>query len=335
MNIARNRIALVVAALLAAPTCLAQSDEASTAAPPSANPLELLRQGAVTFDAAAPAEIEVRKAKTGHLLVRPRINGRDAGWFIFDTGAGICVAANSVIESLELERTGSIAAAGAGGQSTAPTYRAKELRLGRLCAADHPIMGVDLAFLEPHLGEKIAGVIGFGVLSKCVAVLDLEKPAIALHDPAAYKLERGAWAPLDLSARVPVVTAKFEGHEGRFLLDTGDHSHVSFNEPTVQERDLLAGRSLTDGKLGGVGGFVACKRGSLARLEIGGRELTDVPANFATEAKGTYAQTDRAGAIGAGVLQQFELVVDYGGERIAFVPRTGAAAAAAGVKSDE
>src|SRR4029079_6780259 len=48
----------------------------------------------VAFDAAAPAALEVKKAPTGHLLVKPRIAGKDAGWFIFDSGAG-----NSVVNS--------------------------------------------------------------------------------------------------------------------------------------------------------------------------------------------------------------------------------------------
>lgn len=40
------------------------------------------------FAADVPAALEVRRARTGHLLVKPRIDGRDVGWFIFDSGAG-------------------------------------------------------------------------------------------------------------------------------------------------------------------------------------------------------------------------------------------------------
>jgi predicted aspartyl protease len=263
----------------------------------------------------------VKKARTGHLLVRPIVNGRDSGWHIFDTGAGVCVASTDCVEKLGLERTGDIDASGSGSTARAPMYRAKEVRLGPMRLADHPIMAVDLGFLEQHLGEKISGVIGYGVFSQCVAVIEIAGPSISLHDPAQYTLDRGSWTPLDLSERVPVIAATFEGHEGRFMLDTGDHAHITFNEPAVRKWDLLSGRELSDSKLGGVGGFVAAKKGRIDRLEIGGRKLDHVPASFALEARGTHTQTGRTGRIGAGVLENFVMVVDYGKQRIALVSR--------------
>jgi predicted aspartyl protease len=311
---------LIATFLLGTPHWTA-AQSATSAPASSAARDEQLRQGPATFDAAAPAALEVKKARTGHLLVRPLVNGQPAGWFIFDTGAGVCCVATARVDELKLERHGEIQSTGGGGGAASPLYRARELRLGPLTCTDHPLMGVDLAFLETHLGEPISGIVGFGVLTRCVAVVDLTTPTIALYDPAHYQLAHGAWTSLDLSARVPVVTARAEGHEGRFLLDTGDHGHLSFNEPTVRKWDLLAGRDVTDRQLGGVGGFIAAKQGTVAKLEFGGLTLTDVPASFALEAKGTYGQTERAGKIGAGVLERFVLVVDYGQQRLALQAR--------------
>jgi len=282
---------------------------------------ELLKQGEVTFDAAVPSELEVKKSRTGQLLVRPTVNGHEAGWFIFDTGAGVCCVDKFGVGSLGLEQAGEIAATGGGGGTKAPVYRARELKLGPMRCADHPLMAVDLAFLEQHLGEKISGIIGFGVLLHCVAVIDLQQPGIALHDPAKYELSHGKWTALDLSQRVPIVTATFEGHEGRFMLDTGDNNSISFTEPAVRKWNLIESREVTDSKLGGVGGFIAAKSGKIEKLELGGLTMKDVPAAFALEAKGTHAKADRAGKIGAGVLKRFILVVDYGRERIAFQRR--------------
>jgi len=301
----------------------AQTGASEPAAEPRSAPSkdQLLQLGKATFAPGTPAELEVKEAWTGHLLVRPVVNGHPAGWFIFDTGAGVgCVTSSSVAE-LGLERIGAIEAAGGGNQANAPVHRAGELVLGPLHCAGHPLMAVDLAFLEQHLGEKVSGIIGFGVLSRCVAVIDLHRAAISLHDPAEYKLPRGEWTALDLSQRAPVITAVFEGHEDRFLLDTGDHGHVVFDEPAVRKWKLLKGRELRDSKLGGVGGFIAAKSGRIARLEVAGLTLEDVPASFALEAKGAHAQTNRAGRLGAGVLRRFVLVVDYGRQRMALLSR--------------
>ncbi len=296
-----------------------------------------LSQGAVVFDASVAPELAVERTKTGHLLVRPRINGRDAGWFIFDTGAGICVVSTPHAAELELAPAGDIAAIGTGGGENAKLYRARELALGPLTSHDHPVMLSDLSFLRPHLERDIAGVIGFGVLSRCVVELEIDAPRIALHDPASSMLQGSAssalqsvassalegarWAPLALEGRVPTVTASFEGREGRFRLDTGANSAVTFYEPAVRKWNLLEGRALTDGKLGGVGGFLATKEGALASLELAGMRREDVAASFAVEAKGTLASDALDGQIGAGFLRHFVLCLDYPGERFALRPR--------------
>jgi len=44
----------------------------------------------------------VKRAPTGHPLVKPVVNGQDTGWFIFDTGAGIGCVSTPHVESLVL-----------------------------------------------------------------------------------------------------------------------------------------------------------------------------------------------------------------------------------------
>lgn len=302
---------LVLALLL-----LAAAPAAQTGAPDIA-------PGAASFDAAAPAELQVRRAPTGHLLVRPVVNGRDAGWFIFDTGAGICCVSTPRVEELGLQPAGSLQALGVGGGEGAALWRASELRLGPLVLRDHPLMATDLSFLREHLGEEIAGVVGYGVLARCVAELDLVAPRIALHDPAAFDADGTAWSRLDLEGRVPTVEARYEGRDGRFRLDTGSNSAVTFHEPAVREGALLDGRETSEARLGGVGGFVAARRGRLASFELGGVVQHDVQADFALEAKGTFADATRTGNLGAGMLRPFVLVLDYGGGRLALRPRGG------------
>lgn len=304
------RLALALLLLAAAPA----AQEAGT---PDIEP------GAASFDAAAPAELQVQRAPTGHLLVRPRINGHDAGWFIFDTGAGICCVSTPQVERLGLQAAGSLAAVGVGGSEGAALWRASELRLGPLALRDHPLMATDLSFLREHLGEEIAGVVGYGVLARCVAELDLVAPRLALHDPASFDAGTQAWARLDLEGRVPTVEARYEGRDGRFRLDTGSNSLVTFHEPAVREGALLDRRETSEARLGGVGGFVAARRGRLASFELGGVVQHDLQADFALEPRGTFADATRTGNIGGGMLRPFVVLLDYGGGRLALRPRPG------------
>jgi hypothetical protein len=188
--------------------------------------------------------------------------------------------------------------------------------------SDHPVMATDLSFLKPLVGEEIAGVIGYGVLSRAVAEMDLKQATIALYDPAAYKPRDGAaWTPLDVANRTATVHATFDGGEGDFGLDTGANGFVTFHEPITREKNLLEGRETRDAKLGGVGGFVKAKRADLAWFELGGVRREKVEATFALEPKGTFANAKKSGNIGTAMLEPFVLVLDYPNKRVAFVKR--------------
>lgn len=284
-----------------------------------------LTTGRVEFDTAQPAALEIKRTPTGHLLVRPTINGVQPGWFIFDTGAGICVVSTPHTEEFNLISAGSVDAEGVGGSAAKPLYRATTLMLGPVTLHDEPIMATDLSFLKQFLGEEIVGVVGFGVLSACVTELDIAGPRIALFDPAGYTLGEGEWSPLNIDDRIPVVRAKFEDREGLFRIDTGANGFVTFHQPAVEKWKLLEGREalgpVTDSKLGGVGGFVKAKKGTVAWFELGGVRRENIEATFALEAKGTFADTRKDGNIGAELLRPFTIVLDYGGKRVAFVAK--------------
>lgn len=306
------------------PVARAGTAQAATPADPARH-ARIDSQGSVRFDAGRSARLVVERAPTGHLLVRPEINGREAGWFIFDTGAGICVVSTPHTAELGLERTGEVQALGVGGAKSAVTWSAQTLSLGPVTLTDHPLMETDLSFLAQHLGREIAGIVGYGVLAKCVAEIDLAGAAISIHDPATYELAKGAWMPLSIDDRVPSVRARFEDKEGLFRLDTGARGSVTFHEPATRRWKLLEGRETRDTEMGGVGGFVAGKTGELAWFELAGVRRERVPAVFATEAVGTFAESSKDGNVGTGLLEPFVIVTDYPGRRIALVERGGPA----------
>ncbi|MBX3390246.1 MAG: aspartyl protease family protein [Phycisphaeraceae bacterium] len=278
-------------------------------------------QGEITFDRNASPALEVKRIKSGHILVRPKINNHDAGWFIFDTGAGICCISTPQVAGLDLQENGSIQASGVGGSKQAKLYNAREMQLGAMTFKDHPLMEVDLAFLEPLVGEKICGIIGYGVISKSVAEIDLAAPSISLFDPETYTLSQGEWTPLDIHDRVPTVPGAFEGHAGTFRLDLGATGSVTFHQPAVEKYELLKDREVKDCKLGGVGGFVAGKRGKITSLELGGSKFENVDADFALEAKGALAEPSKDANIGTDILRKFVIITDYPHLRIGLVPK--------------
>ncbi len=295
---------------------------------PGADPSEaVLARGTASFTSAAAKPLEIKRAPTGHLLVKPRINGVDDGWFIFDSGAGICVVSTPHVERYALKPEGEIDSTGVGGAVKNKLYSAARVEIGSLVLEDHAIMATDLSFLKQFLKEEIAGVLGYGVFTPSVVELDLGTPRIAIHDPATYALPEGMkWSKLIVSDRIPSVHARFEDKDGLFRLDTGANSQITFHQPAVEKWKLLDGRETQEAKLGGVGGFVAARRGTLKWIELGGVKIENLPVEFATEAKGVFAEASKAGNIGAGLLKRYTLVFEYGKERIAFMPRAESAA---------
>ena len=69
----------------------------------------------VRYDITIAPRIELMKIRTGHVFVRPKIDGEDVGWFAFDTGsgAGFTLLA-SVAERLGMPRFGELSGGGAG-----------------------------------------------------------------------------------------------------------------------------------------------------------------------------------------------------------------------------
>lgn len=274
-----------------------------------------------TFDRSAPAALETKRAPTGHVLVHPLLNGKDYGWFIFDTGAGQNVLDNRTIKSADLKALASIPAVGIGGAAEAVLCRPDSFQLGPMTIRKPLMVGMDLAFLDTHMGEKIAGVIGYGTLARCVAEIDLPASAISIFDPAEYKLAAGKWSPLILYDRVPCVPGRFEGHDAVFRLDTGAGGSVAFHAPTVDRLKLTEKRKTHRSMVGGVGGFKPAREGKIKWLEFGGQRHKKVDATFATETHGAFGDACIDANIGGDLIGKSLIVMDYPGARIAFQPK--------------
>lgn len=294
----------------------------------------------VRFDPGTPAALKVKKAPSGHLLVHPLVNGKDLGWFIFDTGAGSNLLSTAAAETLCVETFGQVPAVGIGGTTMTTFCRPDSLSLGPV-TIDKPLMVVlDLTFLNAAMGRPIGGIIGYPMLHRTVAQIDMETPTIALHEPAAFDGTNLHWRRLIVDGRVPCVEASFEDHTGYFRLDTGAGADtVSFYIPAVERLKLLENRQTTPTFEGGVGGMIVSRRGQLAWFEIGGHRTENVAATFSLRPKprkdadgrepagphgapgGAFATPYALGNIGGGLVRPFTLVMDYQHGHIAYIER--------------
>lgn len=277
--------------------------------------------GDTRFDPEIEPELEVVRVASGHLLVEPWVEGESVGMFIFDTGAGAMTIDPAVADELGLAELGEVLAVGVGGKTTSSFRRGTRFQLGPLELEDPVYIELDLAFLEPVFGRKVAGIVGFDVLARCVAEIETGTPYVALHDPARFQLSGGSWQDVIVTENTPSVRARFEGdHEGLFRIDTGANGTLSFHAPAVRELGLLDGRTVTSSASGGVGGTTEARNGRLEWFELAGHRFEKKMVQFSLAEHGAFADRYTLGNIGQEFLAPFRMVLDYPDGRIAFVP---------------
>jgi hypothetical protein len=271
------------------------------------------------FEADLPAELEARRTASGHLLVRPRIDERDLGWFVFDTGASATGISNRVAFGAGLTPVGK-------GKTVSPTsthetiqWRARTLRIGCATLHDIELTGLDIDEMSRYVGGAI-GILGGDLLRRCVVEIDVRGARVALHDPRRFEPAGLVWQAFSLSKNVPLLPTTFEDHEGEFLLDSGDPGSITLFAPVVDRLDLLAGRRLTVERHAGVGGGFELLAGWLTGVTLGSHRLQLPPASFATSRDGMLGSDIAAGSIGCALLEPFTVLLDYPRRRLALLP---------------
>lgn len=284
------------------------------------------------WNAAVPARLEVRRVRSGHLLVHPLVNGKDVGWFILDSGAGAMVIDPKIADRLSMPALGEIVAVGVAGTTKARFRQGQTFELGPLTITGTKYLELDLGFLTQAFGVPIGGICGRDLFARAAVEIEISNEAVAVYHPSRYRLEGARWQELFFSSRNPAIRARFEGRDGLFKLDTGSDDTVSIHAPAVERLNLLSGRETRETRSGGVGGSRASRAGKLAWFELGGHRFESPEVEFAGAGTGAFSDIYTTGNIGAGFLKAFRIVFDYGNKRIALAPLKAAKTAGAGAR---
>lgn len=272
-----------------------------------------------------PSPLEVRRVKTGHLLVRPLVNGQDVGWFLFDTGGATTSLKKEIGDGLGLEVAGKAITGGFGGVAgyrnirKADTFQLGNLQIKNINLVDG---GSVLSMLGEIAGVEVVGIVGWDILSRAVVQIDMEEAKITLFDAEAVQIPAAFLEELYLHWKVPYVAARFEGdREGMFMLDTGGGGDtVLFHSYAVEKLKLLEGRETTDATMQGAGGSVAIKMGRLDWFEINGYRTENPVVEFSYGYDGEY-DIYSYGFISGGVVKPFSLIFDFRNNKVGFLPR--------------
>ncbi|MEQ8767722.1 MAG: pepsin/retropepsin-like aspartic protease family protein [Planctomycetota bacterium] len=262
---------------------------------------------------------ELRELPDGRLLARPRIDDRDVGWFLFDTGAFRTCVFGSTAAALELSTVGRQSQQGVGGTFDGRLFRGKSFRLGPV-SFERPVFG-ELSADDVGRTDStvpVVGLCGIEVLHRSVMVLDLRAPRIELHDPASFTVDAD-WQPLIVDKGRLHVQVRFPEQSGLFDLDTGFDGSVIFTDPEATGFACFRGREKVPRSVAGLGGSRKVLRTSIEWIELGGRRQRDVSTLVVRSGDAPFDVSSVLGTIGAGLMRRFRVVIDVPRRRIAFL----------------
>lgn len=249
-----------------------------------------------------------------HIYVHALVNGRGPYYFALDSGATDLVTPETA-RALGLTPEERMVKSPGGHE-----YKVKTLPLAFVQVGDVTLRDQRFAVVPFDSYGKVEGVTPFGgllgyeLLKAFIVRIDYEKQMLTFTTPEKFQPpSSAARLPLTFLAHIPQVTARVDGLEGRFDIDTGDRRSVALFRAFVAKNGLRAkyppkARAMTGW---GVRGPVWSDLSRAGAFEIGGfviaRPLVemDLPRGGAFDFRGT------AGNIGSGLLRQFTVTFDY------------------------
>lgn len=265
--------------------------------------------------------LTVKRLNTGHLLVKPRIDGEDVGWFLLDSGSAGMLLSENDADRLDLESFGDTRVHGVAGSFEGRFARAASLQLGPLVLERPLFTVVDMTTVVRGFGHPLSGLVGFDVLAPCVAEIDVERGRVSLHDPARAPFDELEWTPLALHGRHAVLAGAVEGHAARLVLDTGSDSALTLQPAFGAATGLVSRRPTRRARLSGASRQISVRVGKVETVDVAGRRFADVPTTFLDLAGGGAAAGYSDGILGLPVLEGLRLVLDYPRRRAALHDR--------------
>jgi len=273
-----------------------------------------------TFDVNASENIEVKRMY-GYLFVKPKIDGKDEGWWFLDTGAEIMVIDPVVARSHKMKVVGKDSVSGVVANITTNFSKGIKFNLGPVTIQNSSYMEFDMKPFSDALGIKLAGICGYDFISRAVLDIDPKKSTIDVLPPQLSNLPEGStWTSFLFHGNMPSLLCSFEGDKsGLFSLDTGSGSTVDFFSPCVKKFDLLKNRKVDIVMTGGAGGSSESKTGVLDWFQFGPKKFEKPKVGFQITTKGGFASPYLDGNIGMGFMEKFRMILDYNASRLALV----------------
>ncbi len=256
------------------------------------------------------------------IFINVRINGQGPFHLILDTGASLAVSPEVAQKAgLKGESEGET---GGVGEKTVPVQssHARSLEFGPVHLANLDCSIISTADSSYVFGRvPVDGYFGLEVFEKYVVRHDYLKHELSFYKPEEFSYTGpGVSVLFERMGNIPVISASFDGVEGKFGVDTGARSALILYGPFVATNKIAERyQAKFQGVSGwGIGGPIRSFIVRSDTLKFGNIELRGLIARLSLNKAGVTSTTSKSGLIGPDVLKQFVFICDYSRHRLIF-----------------
>jgi len=255
------------------------------------------------------ASVTIPLKRSGdYLCAFVRIDGKEAGWFIIDTGATCTIIDRSVVKQIGLESDSGVEISAPSKGIHGGIVKYRDLEVGPI-AMHRGIVGVtDLTLFNTNL--PLAGVLGDDLLRELPVMIDYRSATLTLYRRKEFKPPASESFSLMMDRDTPVVDALIEGWSMPIMIDTGADSAFEM-EGTVEDlyHISMVGRHSLFTAVADEAGVTYELEGSFGPVKVFGREFQNV--RITCPADHQHRASTNAGTVGAVLLQDARLTLDY------------------------
>lgn len=271
--------------------------------------------------------IEVASNK---VFLEGNINGSRPLRFILDTGAPSGFVDDALVDELKLTPLRSARGTGSAGPGEVVVTRLKPSACQAAAGGvlpDANISALKLSQISSVEGLRVDGLVGGDFFSRHVVEVDYLQKKIRMLPPTFEYRGKGTIIPFSLEAGhifvyATVQNASGQVIEGKFMIDTGFRTAISFTGPFAAQHHLIDSvPAIPQATMGiGAGGESRATIFRLPSLQLAGVQWRDIVATASLDRGGLLSRSDLAGVIGGDLLRRYRLILDYPHGRLILEP---------------
>ncbi len=245
--------------------------------------------------------------------------------FILDSGSGGISLDSTTCADLNVNlRKSDTIVSGIGGARKVSFAFNRKLITGNLTTDSLNFYVNDYSLLGSVYGEKIDGIIGYGLLSRYILDINFDSTRITFYQPGKFKYRKQGVLlkpSLNRLMALPLTIKDKEKAVSNFYLDTGAGLCVLITDQFLEHNNImLKRRKPVATQVQGLGGKQAMRLTVIKSLKVGPYVFNNVPANLYNDEANITSYPYTAGLLGNDIMRRFNMTFNYPQKEIHISP---------------